>query len=481
MPKAEPAKNERDRQPPRRRALSYAVPLPKAWPRHVKSALLDVIAIAHLALVASRAWCADSPLQRVKLRARVAELETEVGLLKEELRIKDDRMTRTPAQKRPHYTPAARLDILVLRAARGWSAAQTARRLLVDAHTIAAWNRRKDEGGEGALLETNRPVNTYPELVAEIVVRLKTLCPTMGKVKLAKTLARAGLHVSASTIRRMSTRKKPPPEPGPAKGPAKADGGGAATEGSPTPPKAKANTGVIARGPNHTWVVDMTIVSTREGFWVPWIPNAILPLFPFAWWVALVIDQHSRRVMGFSVFPKNPTGAEVRSFLGRTMHAAGATPKYIISDLGAQFTTDAHEQWADRKGITLRFASKDSIRATSAVERFFRSMKSEWLRKIHIPLGRGSIRDAITTYVAWYHEHRPHLGLRGRTPAEVYEGRAPQNEAPRFEPRAKWPRTARCAAPQAEVRGDPGVGLELHVTFADEHELLPIVELKKAA
>ena len=46
-------------------------------------------------------------------------------------------MLRIPAQRRPHYPPTERLAILELRAARAWSMAQTARRLLVTTATVA--------------------------------------------------------------------------------------------------------------------------------------------------------------------------------------------------------------------------------------------------------------------------------------------------------------------------------------------------------
>ncbi len=39
------------------------------------------------------------------------------------------------------------------------------------------------------------PVNKFPEFVSHAVRRLKTLCPSMGKVKIAQILARAGLHL----------------------------------------------------------------------------------------------------------------------------------------------------------------------------------------------------------------------------------------------------------------------------------------------
>src|SRR5262249_17949111 len=53
------------------------------------------------------------------------QLQQEVALLREEIRIKDARMARIPPGRRPHYQPVERLAILELRAARSWSLAQT--------------------------------------------------------------------------------------------------------------------------------------------------------------------------------------------------------------------------------------------------------------------------------------------------------------------------------------------------------------------
>jgi hypothetical protein len=93
--------------------------LPRAWPTVARAAVVQLAGIAHVALTRTRSWCADSRLARVRLRGRVDVLAQEVALLREELRIKDARLARIPAQQRPRYPPAERLAILALRAARG--------------------------------------------------------------------------------------------------------------------------------------------------------------------------------------------------------------------------------------------------------------------------------------------------------------------------------------------------------------------------
>ena len=78
-----------------------------------------------------------------------------------------------------------------------------------------------------------------------------------------------------------------------------------------------------------------------------------------------------------------------------------------------------------------------------------------------MPLRLDAMRQTIASYVKWYAEHRPHTALGGRTPLEVYRGLAPANEAPRFEPRARWPRRSACAKPVAPVQGRCGMQLGL--------------------
>ncbi|MHC4082768.1 MAG: helix-turn-helix domain-containing protein, partial [Planctomycetota bacterium] len=80
-------------------------------------------------------------------------LRTEIALLSEELAIKDARWSRVPARRRPHYHPIQRLRVLKLRAARGWSVAQTGQRFLVTEETVSSWIQRVDEGGERALVQ----------------------------------------------------------------------------------------------------------------------------------------------------------------------------------------------------------------------------------------------------------------------------------------------------------------------------------------
>ena len=220
------------------------IPLPKDWHRHVRSAILHVISLAQFATVYTRSWAVDSMNGRVRLKAERDRLLQELALEREAGRIKDARMARMAALRRPHYLPTERMAILELRAARGWSLQQTAQAFQLTAETIASWSKRVDEEGSYALVQMRVPVNRFPDFVRYVVQQLKVLCPAMGKKKMAEILARAGLHLGTTTVGRMLKEKLAPrPE---------------------TTRECKAVGRVVtSKYPNHVWLVDLTDPANR--------------------------------------------------------------------------------------------------------------------------------------------------------------------------------------------------------------------------
>ncbi len=71
------------------------------------------------------------------------------------------------------------------------------------------------------------------------------------------------------------------------------------------------------------------------------------------------------------------------------------------------------------------------------------------------------MRREVSFYLNWYAEHRPHQGLDGRTPNEVYD---------------RLPVVAR---KKREAKEIPRT--ELLVRFHEGQRQLPIVELRRAA
>jgi putative transposase len=388
-------------------------------------------------------------------------------------------MARIAPAERPHYQPTERLRILQHKAARGWNNEQAARAFLVTSETLSSWMRRLDEEGPDALVRMHEPVNRFPDFVRQLTQQLKATCPTLGKVRIAQLLARAGLHLGATTVGRFLKAHPVGPEPP----------GRAASEQSPdTAPKTDQERptrkgkglAVIANYPDHVWGVDLTVVPTAAGFWVPWIPWSALLCWPFCWWVSLVVDHFSRKVMGWAVYRKEPTAQEVSEMLDRAVAKAGRAPKYAVSDQGTQFGAD-YLVWCNQRGVKPRFGAIGQHGSIALLERFVRTLKQECCAMIGVPYSLDAMQGELVQFFRWYCDLRPHQSLRGATPAEVYEGRKPANQQPRLEPRARYPARSPCAAPRVPAHRPRGAKLRLAVKCQDGARHLPIVELTRVA
>jgi len=144
--------------------------------------------------------------------------------------------------------------------------------------------KRVDEEGADALVQIREPVNKFRDFVRYAVQRLKSLCPSLGKAKIAELLCRAGLHLGTTTVGRV-LKETPRPVP---------------------PETAESIERVVtAKYANHVWHVDLTAAPTRAGFWAPWVPFSLPQRWPFCWWLGVLVQhasptrsargQHARR------------------------------------------------------------------------------------------------------------------------------------------------------------------------------------------
>jgi transposase InsO family protein len=411
--------------------------------------MLHALSLARVALLAATDRVATS-----------VRLEHELALLREELRIEDARLERVPPHRRPHYPAVERLAILELRAARNWSAAQTAERFFVTEATVGCWMVWLDEEGPSALVRSPEPVNKSPDLLPHIVRRLKVLCPAVGTARIAAVLSRAGLHLGRTTVRRMMKRRPRGVAP-------------AAT--------VRSEHCIRSSCPNHIWLVDLTTVPKLAGFWISWLPWSVPQRWPFCCRVAVGVDHFSRRIMGVRASRGRPRAAAISAFLVGMIRTAGQGPRHLITDRGKQFTARAFRRGCRRAGDRQRFGAIGKHGSVALVERRIRTLKEEGVRRWLAPIRWRTVGSELSLFADWHDGQRPHAGLAGATPDEIYFRRLPAHHRPRYEPRPRWPRDARCARPQAPIRGRTGVRLALEVRYLEGRAHLPIVSLTRAA
>ena len=111
-----------------------------------------------------------------------------------------------------------------------------------------------------------------------------------------------------------------------------------------------------------------------------------------------------------------------------------------------------------------------------------RTLKSECTRRlVLVPFRTADFLRELELWRDWHNAYRPHETLGVRTPDEVSFRRRPACRAPRYEPRARWPRGSTCAGPHAVVRGRPGVRVDLDVRYVADRKHLPVISFRRAA
>ena len=173
------------------------------------------------------------------------------------------------------------------------------------------------------------------------------------------------------------------------------------------------------------------------------------PLLPMRWW-ALRRSGNNPTSLSYSVLPRK-----------RHCQHKRTTPKYIICDKGPQFWCDAFKAWCDDQGTTPRFGAVGQHGSIALIERFILSLKNGCTRIILVPLRTDAFHQELTSFSNWHNQNRPHSSLNGKTPNEVYHDVWPACERPRYEPRARWPRSAPSASPHAPVAGHCGTPIRV--------------------
>jgi transposase-like protein len=388
-------------------------------------------------------------------------LRQEKALLEEEIRLKDARMMRVPGHERPHFSPIERLAILELRALRGWSARQAADQFFLSPTTVSAWTRRLDERGPDALVQTPEPVNKYPDLVVYIVQRLKVLCPSLGYAKIAHFLCRDGLQLGTSTVRRMIRRPAAP---------------------KPKRPRNRTpRTGIVARYSNHVWHCDLTTVPTSKGFWTSVFPFSFAPRWPFCWWLVVLADQYSSRIVRLAIFRAKPTAAQVVDVIARACRQEGVRPKHLLTDKGDQFRAEVYRAWCLNMGIRRRSGSLGQFGSIPFIERVIETIKAECTRRISVPYADAPARRELALFRSWYNGVRPHERHHGATPDEAYRGAESLWKRPRFEPRPRLRREPTLDSSRSAIANGSDVRLALRLRFLGGRRHLPIVTLQRVA
>ncbi len=141
-------------------------------------------------------------------------------------------------------------------------------------------------------------------------------------------------------------------------------------------------------------------------------------------WVMIVMDQYTRRIIGFAVHSGNLTGIDAcRMF--NTIIARKNLPKYLSSDNDPLFK---FHRWQ----ANLRIMDVEEIKTVPYtpishpfVERLIGSIRRELLDHT-IFWTAADLQTKLRSYEQYYNEKRGHLGIKGNRPLDKYQS-AEQN------------------------------------------------------
>jgi len=128
-----------------------------------------------------------------------------------------------------------------------------------------------------------------------------------------------------------------------------------------------------------------------------------------------IVDDYTRECLAIEVDTSLP-GARVVRVLEQ-LAATGRQSMHIVVDNGPEFTSKALDQWAVKRGVSLRFIDPGKPSQNAFVESFNGKFRDECLNG-HWFISLEEARNVSADWRVDYNEQQPHQSLQYKTPVE---------------------------------------------------------------
>jgi putative transposase len=132
-------------------------------------------------------------------------------------------------------------------------------------------------------------------------------------------------------------------------------------------------------------------------------------------YLAIVMDLYSCRVVGWSISTRMTVDLVERALQMAINIRQPKTGLLFHSDRGSQYTSGQFSRWLNKYKITTSMSSVGACLDNAVVERFFGSLKNEWLLNL-VHLTRETMKMDAEEYIRYYNHERLHTTLGDLTP-----------------------------------------------------------------
>jgi transposase InsO family protein len=152
---------------------------------------------------------------------------------------------------------------------------------------------------------------------------------------------------------------------------------------------------------NEVWAGDITYLKTGEG----WL------------YLAIVMDLYSRRIIGWAINRRMTQDLVSRALIKAYNLRRPSKGLVFHSDRGSQYTSKHYRRLLTGYGIRASMGDVGACWDNAVVERFFGSLKHDWLFKVHQPT-RHHMKHDVDAYIKYYNLDRLHTANGDMSPVQ---------------------------------------------------------------
>lgn len=142
---------------------------------------------------------------------------------------------------------------------------------------------------------------------------------------------------------------------------------------------------------NEVWAGDITYLKTAEG----WM------------YLAIVMDLFSRRIVGWHIDTRMTTDLICKAMIKAVNLRQPSKGLVFHSDRGSQYTSQRYRKLLESYGVRASMGDVGACWDNAVVERFFGSLKHDWIFKVAQPT-RDHMREDVAAYIKYYNVDRLH-------------------------------------------------------------------------